>query len=45
VHAVFWRDIPSMQATVLALALIVVVVSTLVDLAVLALDPRTREAQ
>ncbi|WP_081737657.1 ABC transporter permease [Arthrobacter sp. H41] len=45
VHAVFWRDIPSMQATVLALALIVVVVSTLVDLAVLALDPRTREMQ
>lgn len=43
VHAVFWRDIPAMQATVLALALIVVVVSTLVDLAVLALDPRTRE--
>ncbi|GGG62413.1 ABC transporter permease [Kocuria dechangensis] len=45
VHAVFWRDIPSMQATVLALALIVVVVSTLVDLAVLALDPRTREVR
>lgn len=44
VHAVFWRDIPAMQATVLALALIVVVVSTIVDLAVLALDPRTREA-
>ncbi|MFI7481555.1 ABC transporter permease [Kocuria sp. M1R5S2] len=43
VHAVFWRDIPAMQATVLALALIVVIVSTLVDLAVLALDPRTRE--
>lgn len=43
VHAVFWRDIPAMQATVLALALIVVLVSTLVDLAVLALDPRTRE--
>ncbi|MFD5276431.1 ABC transporter permease [Pseudarthrobacter sp. NPDC058362] len=43
VHAVFWRDIPAMQATVLALALIVVVVSTAVDLAVLALDPRTRE--
>lgn len=45
VHAVFWRDIPAMQATVLALALIVVVVSALVDLAVLALDPRTRESR
>lgn len=45
VHAVFWRDIPAMQATVLALAMIVVVVSTLVDLAVLALDPRTREVR
>lgn len=43
VHAVFWRDVPAMQATVLALALIVVVVSAAVDLAVLALDPRTRE--
>lgn len=43
VHAVFWRDIPAMQATVLALAFIVVIVSTVVDLAVLALDPRTRE--
>lgn len=45
VHAVFWRDIPAMQATVLALAMIVVVVSTIVDLAVLALDPRTREVR
>lgn len=45
VHSVFWRDVPSMQATVLALALIVVVVSTVVDLAVLALDPRTRESR
>lgn len=45
VHAVFWRDIPSLQATVLALALIVVLVSTVVDLAVLALDPRTREVR
>ncbi|RJS47789.1 ABC transporter permease [Nocardioides cavernaquae] len=42
VHGIFWRDIPSVQAAALALALLVVVISTLVDLATLALDPRPR---
>ena len=42
VHAVFWRDIPVLQGTALALALLVVVLSALVDLATLALDPRPR---
>ena len=42
VHAVFWRDVPALQATALALALLVVAVNTVVDLATLALDPRPR---
>lgn len=42
VHAVFWRDVPVLQGTALALALLVVVLSALVDLATLALDPRPR---
>lgn len=42
VHAVFWRDIPVLQATALVLALLIVLVNTLVDLAVLGLDPRPR---
>ncbi|WP_435771354.1 ABC transporter permease [Nocardioides sp. SYSU DS0651] len=42
VHAVFWRDVPVLQATALVLALLVVAVNTLVDLAVLWLDPRPR---
>jgi peptide/nickel transport system permease protein len=45
VHAVFWRDVPSLQATALALALLVVAINTLVDLASLALDPRPRGGQ
>lgn len=45
VHAVFWRDIPALQATALALALLVVAINTLVDLATLALDPRPRSGQ
>lgn len=42
VHAVFWRDIPVLQATALVLALLVVAVNAVVDLAVLWLDPRPR---
>lgn len=42
VHAVFWRDIPMIQATALALGLLVVLLNTVVDLATLALDPRPR---
>ena len=45
VHAIFWRDVPVLQATALALALLVVALNTAVDLATRALDPRpqTRE--
>lgn len=42
VHAVFWRDVPMLQATALVLALLVVGLNTVVDLATLALDPRPR---
>ena len=42
VHAVFWRDVPVIQATALVLALLVVAVNTAVDLVVLWLDPRPR---
>ena len=42
VHAVFWRDVPVLQATALVLALLIVALNTLVDLAVLWLDPRPR---
>jgi peptide/nickel transport system permease protein len=42
VHAVFWRDVPVLQATALVLALLVVAVNTVVDLVVLWLDPRPR---
>jgi peptide/nickel transport system permease protein len=45
VHAIFWRDIPVLQASVLALAVLVVAINTLVDLAALALDPRPRTRQ
>lgn len=45
VHAVFWRDVPVLQATALLLALIVVALNTVVDLAVLWLDPRPRRAE
>lgn len=44
VHAVFWRDVPVLQATALVLALLVVAVNTAVDLLVLWLDPRPRRA-
>ena len=45
VHAVFWRDVPALQATALALALLVVAINTVVDLVTLALDPRPRSVQ
>ncbi|MDQ1624194.1 MAG: peptide/nickel transport system permease protein [Actinomycetota bacterium] len=45
VHAIFWRDIPMIQATALALALLVVALNTVVDLAALALDPRPRRRE
>ncbi len=45
VHAVFWRDVPVLQATALVLALLIVVVNTLVDLAGVWLDPRPRRLE
>jgi peptide/nickel transport system permease protein len=45
VHAIFWRDIPMIQATALALALLVVALNTVVDLGSLALDPRPRRRE
>ncbi len=45
VHAVFWRDIPVLQATALVLALLVVTVNAVVDLMVLWLDPRPRRLE
>lgn len=45
VHAIFWRDLPMIQATALALALLVVALNTLVDLGTLALDPRPRRRE
>jgi peptide/nickel transport system permease protein len=45
VHAIFWRDIPVLQGSVLALAVLVVAINTVVDLASLALDPRPRTRQ
>jgi peptide/nickel transport system permease protein len=42
VHAVFWRDVPVLQAAGLVLALLVVAINTVVDVAVLWLDPRPR---
>lgn len=45
VHAVFWRDVPVLQATALVLALLIVTVNTAVDLVVLWLDPRPRRLE
>lgn len=45
VHAVFWRDIPMIQATAIALGLLVVALNTAVDLAALAIDPRPRDRE
>lgn len=43
VHAVFWRDVPSIQAVALVFALLVVLINTVADAAALLLDPRPRE--
>ncbi|MCL3860812.1 ABC transporter permease [Actinotalea sp. K2] len=43
VHGVFWRDVPVIQGTAIALALVVVAVNALVDVLTLLLDPRPRE--
>ncbi len=45
VHAVFWRDVPVIQAAAVSLALLVVLVNTVVDVAGLALDPRPRRRE
>ena len=45
VHAIFWRDIPMIQAAALALALLVVAMNTVVDLATAAVDPRPRHKE
>lgn len=45
VHAVFWRDVPVLQATALVLALLIVLANTLVDVAVVWLDPRPRRLE
>lgn len=45
VHAIFWRDLPMIQATALALALLVVALNTAVDLGAVALDPRPRHRE
>jgi peptide/nickel transport system permease protein len=45
VHAIFWRDIPMIQAAALALALIVVAMNTVVDFATVAVDPRPRHKE
>ena len=39
-HAIFWRDIPMVQGTVLVLAALFVLLNTLTDLLCLAIDPR-----
>lgn len=45
VHAVFWRDVPVLQATALVLALLIVAINTVVDLVGLWLDPRPRRLE
>lgn len=45
VHAVFWRDVPVLQATALILALLIVAINTVVDLVGLWLDPRPRRLE
>ncbi len=40
VHAVFWRDVPALQASALALALLVVALNTVVDVLTVLVDPR-----
>jgi peptide/nickel transport system permease protein len=45
VHAVFWRDVPALQASALALALLVVTLNAVVDVLTLLVDPRPRREQ
>jgi len=42
VHAIYARDVPMIQGTVMAMALLFIALSALADLAILALDPRRR---
>lgn len=42
-HAVSERDVPMIQGTVLAMALLFIVLNAMVDLVVLAVDPRLRQ--
>lgn len=44
VHGVFWRDVPVIQGTAIVLALAVVAVNAVVDVATLLMDPRPRES-
>ena len=44
VEAIQWRDYPIVQNLVMLIALIVVVVNFLVDMAYVALDPRIKYA-
>ena len=45
VHAIFERDIPMVQGTVLVLGLLFVVLSLIVDITCRALDPRETSRQ
>lgn len=42
VHAIYARDVPMIQGTVMAMALLFVCLSALADFAILAIDPRRR---
>lgn len=42
VHAIFARDVPMIQGTVLAMALLFIVLRAIADFAILAVDPRRR---
>ena len=42
VHAIYARDVPMIQGTVLVMALLFIGLSAMVDLAILAVDPRRR---
>ena len=42
VHAIYARDVPMIQGTVMSMALLFIALSALADLAILAIDPRRR---
>jgi peptide/nickel transport system permease protein len=42
VHAIFARDVPMIQGTVMVMALLFIALSTLTDFLILAVDPRRR---